>query len=94
MQQQIFTIRNHKVMLDYQLAELYGVSTKQLNQAVKRNIERFPLDFMFQLTSEELRDMWSQTVTTYEVSDRKFVRSDACPCAFTEKAPTQFIYTE
>lgn len=71
-------------MLDYQLAELYGVSTKRLNEAVKRNIERFPEHFMFQLTSDELRDMWSQIATTYTLSDRKFVRSDACPDAFTE----------
>lgn len=84
MQQQIFTIRNLKVMLDYQLAELYGVPTKRLNEAVKRNRERFPQEYMFQLTSDELRDMWSQIATTYELSDRKFVRSDACPYAFTE----------
>jgi len=84
MQQKIFTIRNHKVMLEYQLAELYGVPTKRLNESVKRNIERFPSHYMFQLTSEELRDMWSQFATTYELSDRKFARSDAYPYAFTE----------
>ena len=48
----IYEIRGHKVMLDRDLAKLYGVETKVLNQAVKRNIKRFPEDFMFQLTSE------------------------------------------
>ncbi len=51
--QKIFTIRNVQAMLDSDLAELYGVSTKVLNQAVKRNISRFPKDFMFQLTEVE-----------------------------------------
>ena len=49
----IFVIRGQKVMLDADLAELYGVETKALNRAVKRNLERFPYDFMFQLTPEE-----------------------------------------
>lgn len=48
----IYEIRGHKVMLDSDLAELYGVETRILNQAIKRNIERFPEDFMFQLTKE------------------------------------------
>ena len=51
--QRIFMIRGKRVMIDRDLAELYGVATKVLNQAVKRNIERFPEDFMFQLTDEE-----------------------------------------
>ena len=50
----IYLIRNQKVMLDSDLADLYGVTTFNLNKAVKRNIERFPLDFMFQLTNQEL----------------------------------------
>lgn len=50
----IFLIRGRKVMIDRDLAELYGVETKALNQAVKRNINRFPLDFMFQLSKEEM----------------------------------------
>ena len=50
----IFFIRNVKVMLDRDLAELYGVETKALKQAVRRNIKRFPPDFMFELTKEEL----------------------------------------
>ncbi|MDD3437635.1 MAG: ORF6N domain-containing protein, partial [Candidatus Gastranaerophilales bacterium] len=49
----IYEIRGHKVMLDNDLAILYGVETKVLNQAVKRNIERFPKDFMFQLNQDE-----------------------------------------
>ncbi len=53
-----------KVMLDRDLAEMYGVQTKVLNQAVKRNIERFPSDFMFQLSSEETQDWRAQFVTS------------------------------
>ena len=59
----IHTIRGQKVMVDFDLAMLYGVQTKALNQAVKRNIERFPGDFMFQLTKEELDSLRSQIVT-------------------------------
>src|ERR1700732_3383433 len=51
--QSIYRFRGQKVMLDFDLAELYGVETRILNQAVKRNIDRFPPDFMFQLTPEE-----------------------------------------
>jgi len=53
----IFFIRGRKVMIDRDLAELYGVETKVLNQAVKRNIKRFPNDFMFQLTRQEM-EIW------------------------------------
>jgi len=49
----IYRIRGNKVMLDSDLAGLYGVETKQLNRAVKRNLDRFPADFMFQLTEDE-----------------------------------------
>ena len=59
----ILTIRGIQVMLDRDLAELYGVPTKALNQAVKRNIERFPEHFMFQLTKEDLSNLRSQIVT-------------------------------
>ena len=52
-QSKIYEIRGQKVMLDRDLAEMYGVETRALNQAVKRNGERFPEDFMFQLTNEE-----------------------------------------
>jgi len=60
----IFEIRGRKVMLSRDLAALYGVSTKVFNQAVKRNAERFPPDFMFQLTQEEMRALRSQIVTS------------------------------
>jgi len=60
----IFEIRGRKVMLDRDLAELYGVSTKALNQAVKRNISRFPDDFMYQLTRQEVAILRSQFVTS------------------------------
>src|SRR3989304_4000635 len=75
----IFVIRRQKVMLDADLAELYGVLTKVLNQAVKRNIERFPLDFMFQLTKDEK----DEVVTNCDHLKRlKF--SPTLPHAFTE----------
>jgi hypothetical protein len=61
-QQKIFEIRGQKVMLDFDLAALYEVETRTLNQAVKRNTERFPEDFMFRLTNEEWKDLRSQIV--------------------------------
>jgi len=66
----IYDIRGQKVMLDFDLAALYGVETKVFNQAVKRNINRFPIDFMFQLTTEEWRR--SQIVTTSEEEQDTF----------------------
>mgnify|MGYP005626101581 CR=1 FL=1 len=60
----IHTIRGIQVMLDRDLAELYGVETKVLNQAVKRNIDRFPEDFMFQLSKKEFENLRSQFVTS------------------------------
>jgi hypothetical protein len=59
----ILAIRGHRVLLDSELAALYGVDVKVLNQAVKRNIERFPADFMFQLSAEESAPLRSQIVT-------------------------------
>ena len=61
----IYLIRGHKVMLDRDLAVLYGVETRVLNQAVIRNIRRFPSDFMFELTREEIRNI-SQIVICLE----------------------------
>lgn len=61
----VLAIRGEKVLLDADLADLYGVATKVLNQAVKRNLDRFPVDFMFQLTPEEWEGMRSQIVTSY-----------------------------
>ena len=63
-QNRIYEFRGQKVMLDRDLAEMYGVQTKVLNQAVKRNIERFPSDVMFQISSEEIQDWMSQFVTS------------------------------
>ena len=53
----IYFVRNQKVMMDSDLAEMYGVETKVLNQAVKRNLDRFPEDFMFKLSNEEWKDL-------------------------------------
>ncbi len=60
----IYTIRNQRVMLDSDLANLYGVETKRLNEQVRRNLDRFPLDFMFQLTSDEFEVLKSQFATS------------------------------
>lgn len=76
----IYFIRNKKVMLDMDLASLYGVQTKVLNQAVKRNSERFPEDFMFRLTKEEWDNLRSQIVTANPNVSK--VRS--LPFVFTE----------
>ncbi len=62
--QKIFVIRGHKVMLSFHLAELYEVETKVLLQAVKRNMKRFPPDFMFLLTEQEVKILRSQFVTS------------------------------
>ena len=76
----IFVIRRIKVMLDRDLAELYGVQTKVLNQAVKRHAERFPEDFMFRLTREEMKNWRSQIVT----SNKEKMGIRRPPYAFTE----------
>lgn len=60
----IFVIRGKKVLIDRHLAELYGVTTKNLNKAVKRNIDRFPEDFMFQLNNQEVQDLRFQNGTS------------------------------
>jgi ORF6N domain len=77
----IYLIRGEKVMLDSDLAELYGVATKVLVQAVKRNIERFPDDFMFQFSGEELENWRSQIVTSNPGAKMGLRRR---PYAFTE----------
>ena len=64
----IFVLRGQRVMLDSDLAELYGVQTKVLVQALKRNLERFPIDFMFQLEKQDLAALRSQFVTSSSVS--------------------------
>lgn len=63
----IYTIRGQKVMFDFDLAQMYGVKTGRLNEQVKRNIERFPEDFMFQLTKGELDILRSHYVTANEL---------------------------
>ena len=78
-EKRIFLIRGHRVILSIDLAELYGVEPKVLNQAVKRNIERFPADFMFQLTNQEFANLKSQIVTSSWGGLRR-----AMPYAFTE----------
>lgn len=75
----IYTIRGHRVMLDSDLAMLYEVETKALNQAVKRNIKRFPSNFMFQLTKDEWLNLRSQFVT-FKNDIRKYT-----PYVFTEQ---------
>jgi hypothetical protein len=92
-ERQILLLRGHKVMLDFQLAELYGVATKVLNQAGKRNLERFPEDFMLRLSDRETelvirtplasasKRNWSQIVT----SSRKHRGLAYRPYAFTEQ---------
>ena len=62
-QNKIYEVRGQRVMLDYDLAELYRVETKRLNEQVKRNLERFPMDFMFRLTVKEWQNMRSQFET-------------------------------
>ena len=59
----IYEIRGQKVMLDFDLAEMYGVETKRLKEQVRRNIERFPVEFMFELTKEEVQFSRSQFAT-------------------------------
>ncbi|MFT3993762.1 MAG: ORF6N domain-containing protein [Dysgonomonas sp.] len=81
-QNRIYEIRGLKVMLDYDLAELYEVETRALNQAVKRNMKQFPIDFMFQLNEEEAEILKSQFVTSSWGGTRKL------PFAFTEHGVT------
>jgi ORF6N domain len=79
-EQRIFLIRGQNVMLDFDLAELYGVETRALKQAVRRNLDRFPSDFMFELSAGESKRLVSQTVIP---TRGKF--GGAAPMAFTEQ---------
>jgi hypothetical protein len=81
-QNKIFEIRGQRVMLDFDLADLYEVETRALNQAVKRNLKRFPYDFMFQLTNKEFDILMSQSVISSWGGTRKL------PFAFTEHGVT------
>lgn len=79
----IYTIKGHRVMLDSDLARLYGVETKVLNQAVKRNLERFPIDFMIRPNSSELADLRSQIVTLEGLTAENYIFKHP-PLLFTE----------
>lgn len=81
-QNKIYDIRGQRVMLDFDLANLYEVETRILNQAVKRNIKRFPTDFMFQLSNKEFDNLMSQSVISSWGGTRKL------PYAFTEHGVT------
>ncbi|MDD6015372.1 MAG: ORF6N domain-containing protein [Prevotellaceae bacterium] len=94
----IYIIRGQRVMLDFDLSAMYGVETKALNQAVKRNIERFPEDFMFQLTKGEFEILRSQIVISrcadiegngnlrsQIVTSKDFSKMRSLPNAFTEQ---------
>ncbi|HTG98350.1 MAG TPA: ORF6N domain-containing protein [Burkholderiales bacterium] len=81
----ILVLRGHRVMLDADLADLYGVATKALVQAVKRNRDRFPSDFMFTLTQQEVRTLKSQSVTLPEMALRYWGRRRRAPHAFSEQ---------
>jgi len=79
----IYVVRGEKIMLDRDLAELYGVETRVLKQAVKRNMERFPKDFMFEMTSKEIDGMVSQNVIP-----SKSYFGGAAPFCFIEQGVT------
>lgn len=84
----IHMIRDRKVMLDYDLAEMYKVETKQLKRQVRRNIGRFPEDFMFELTPTEYNSLRSQNGTLKQGEHSKYV-----PMAFTEQGVAMFVFT-
>lgn len=81
LESRIFTVRGLSVLLDSDLAQLYGVDTKVLLQAMRRNRDRFPQDFVFQLTNQELRNLRSQFVTSSSGVEHGGRRN--CPHAFT-----------
>jgi hypothetical protein len=83
-ERRIYLIRGHRVMLDSDLAKLYHVLTKAFNQAVMRNRDRFPKDFMFQLTSEEAKSLRSQSVTLKNSEKRRGRHAKYAPYVFTE----------
>ena len=81
-QNKVFTVRGYKVMLDFDLAELYEIETRTLKQAVRRNMERFPQDFMFELTADELASLRSQIVI---LKKGRGSHAKYLPFAFTEQ---------
>ena len=86
-QSKIYELRGYKVMLDFDLAEMYGTETKVLKQSVRRNIERFPQDFMFELTWDEYDSLRSQFVTLENKGRGKYSKYQ--PFAFTEQGVAQ-----
>jgi hypothetical protein len=80
-QNKIYQVRGERIMLDFDLAEMYGVETRALKQAVRRNLERFPEDFMFQLSKPE----WQQLITNCDNLPENIKFSPATPFAFTEQ---------
>lgn len=76
----ILLIRGQKVILDYDLAEIYGIETRRLNEQVRRNVDRFPPDFMFQLTTEEFENLKSH----FAISSLPWGGRRKLPLAFTE----------
>ncbi len=88
----ILTIRGHKVMLDSDLADLYGVTTKRLNEQVKRNRKRFPEDFMFQLSAEEATALRSQNATASD--DEAVMRSQNATASKRNVRYRPFAFTE
>ena len=81
----IYTIRGKQVMLDSDVARLYQYETKNINKAMKRNIERFPEDFCFQLTKKEIDEMWFQFGTTSKNDNLKYRSEKYLPYAYTEQ---------
>ena len=79
-QNKIYEVRGQKVMLDFDLAELYGSETKRLKEAVRRNLKRFPSDFMFELTKEEFESLRSQIASSNKRGGTRYM-----PFAFTEQ---------
>lgn len=86
-QSRVYVIRGQQVMLDYDLAEIYGYEVKRLNEQVKRNIARFPEDFMFRLKKEESPEncLKSQFVTLNENGNKRGLHIKKMPYAFTEQ---------
>ena len=79
-QSKIYEIRGQRVMLDFDLADMYGMETKVLKQSVRRNRKRFPIDFMFELSKDEFEHLRSQFVTSNKRGGTRYM-----PFAFTEQ---------
>jgi hypothetical protein len=90
-QDRIFTIRGVQVMLDSNLAQLYGVELKRLNEQVKRNIERFPDSFCFQLTDMEINNLKSQFVTSREIN---ILKSQFATSSWGGRRTMKYVFTK